>query len=82
MVTLSDVKWAPVDKDTKLAYRTSGRGPLNVLFMHGWGGSGAYFDEVLFSQFRWNTRHYLRSPGTRCIGQATGWLYPGSYCSG
>jgi pimeloyl-ACP methyl ester carboxylesterase len=47
MVTLSDVKWAPVDKDTKLAYRTSGRGPLNVLFMHGWGGSGAYFDEVL-----------------------------------
>lgn len=30
-----------------LAYRTLGDGPLNLLFMHGWGGSGAYFDETL-----------------------------------
>jgi non-heme chloroperoxidase len=30
-----------------IAYRTAGVGPLNLLFMHGWGGSGAYFDEML-----------------------------------
>jgi pimeloyl-ACP methyl ester carboxylesterase len=30
-----------------LSYQTFGSGPLNILFMHGWGGSGAYFDEML-----------------------------------
>lgn len=47
MITFSDQKWAEVDHDTKLAYRTAGDGPLNVLFMHGWAGSGAYFDEAI-----------------------------------
>lgn len=33
--------------DVRIAYRTAGVGPLNLLFLHGWGGSGAYFDETL-----------------------------------
>ena len=35
------------DDGTSIAYRISGDGPRNVLFMHGWGGSGAYWDELL-----------------------------------
>src|SRR5215207_6163116 len=31
----------------QLAYNVYGDGPLNLLFMHGWAGSGAYFDELL-----------------------------------
>jgi pimeloyl-ACP methyl ester carboxylesterase len=31
----------------QLSYQTRGQGPRNLLFMHGWGGSGAYFDELL-----------------------------------
>lgn len=31
----------------EIAYRTAGDGPPHVLFMHGWAGSGAYFDETL-----------------------------------
>jgi len=31
----------------EIAYRTAGKGATNVLFMHGWAGSGAYFDETL-----------------------------------
>ncbi len=31
----------------EIAYRTAGDVPPNVLFMHGWAGSGAYFDPVL-----------------------------------
>jgi len=33
--------------DVQIAYRTVGDGPTNVLFMHGWAGSGAYFDQTL-----------------------------------
>lgn len=29
-----------------LSYKTFGSGPTSVLFMHGWGGSGGYFDEL------------------------------------
>ena len=30
-----------------IAYRTAGNGPPHVLFMHGWAGSGSYFEETL-----------------------------------
>lgn len=30
-----------------IAYRTAGEGPPHLLFMHGWAGSGSYFDETL-----------------------------------
>ncbi|MBZ0303154.1 MAG: alpha/beta hydrolase, partial [Anaerolineae bacterium] len=46
-ITYTDMQWVEVDNDTKLAYRTIGDGPLNLLFMHGWAGSGAYFDETI-----------------------------------
>ena len=29
------------------AYRSSGTGPPELLFVHGWGGSGVYFDETI-----------------------------------
>jgi non-heme chloroperoxidase len=35
------------DDGVNLAYRTRGNGPLNLLFMHGWAGSGAFFDETI-----------------------------------
>jgi pimeloyl-ACP methyl ester carboxylesterase len=35
------------DDGVQLSYQTRGQGPRNLLFMHGWGGSGAYFDELL-----------------------------------
>src|SRR5919199_5674378 len=35
------------DDGVRIAYRAAGEGPLTVLFLHGWGGSGAYFGEVL-----------------------------------
>ena len=38
---------ARTDDGTAIAYRTRGTGPTDVFFMHGWGGSGAYFDEML-----------------------------------
>lgn len=47
MASFSEVNMALVDDDTRIAYRTTGDGPVNLLFMHGWGGSGAYFDETI-----------------------------------
>ena len=38
---------ARTDDGVQLSYQTRGQGPRNLLFMHGWGGSGAYFDELL-----------------------------------
>ena len=38
---------ARAEDGTAIAYRTQGTGPAEVLFMHGWAGSGAYFDEML-----------------------------------
>src|SRR5260370_24364337 len=38
---------ARADDGTAIADRTRGTGPIDVLFMHGWGGSGASFDEIL-----------------------------------
>jgi non-heme chloroperoxidase len=35
------------DDGVNLAYRVRGDGPLNLLFMHGWAGSGAFFDETI-----------------------------------
>lgn len=35
------------DDGVRISYRVIGEGPLTALFMHGWGGSGAYFDETL-----------------------------------
>ena len=35
------------DDGVNLAYQTQGDGPLNLLFMHGWAGSGAFFAETI-----------------------------------
>jgi pimeloyl-ACP methyl ester carboxylesterase len=34
------------DDGISLAYRSVGDGPAGVLFLHGWAGSAAYFDEI------------------------------------
>jgi non-heme chloroperoxidase len=33
--------------EINLSYNTFGDGPRNLLFMHGWAGSGSYWDELL-----------------------------------
>jgi non-heme chloroperoxidase len=33
--------------DVEIAYRVVGDGPTDVLFMHGWAGSGRYFDQTV-----------------------------------
>lgn len=38
---------ALTDDGVRIAYRTRGDGPQALLFLHGWAGSGAYFDETL-----------------------------------
>jgi pimeloyl-ACP methyl ester carboxylesterase len=35
------------DDGVSLAYRSIGDGPIGILFIHGWAGSGAYFDETI-----------------------------------
>lgn len=35
------------DDGVTLSYRVQGHGPTPLLFMHGWAGSGVYFDEVV-----------------------------------
>jgi pimeloyl-ACP methyl ester carboxylesterase len=35
------------DDGVRISYRVEGEGPTTVLFMHGWAGSGVYFDEVV-----------------------------------
>ena len=35
------------DDDVRISYKTIGDGPRDLLFLHGWGGSGSYFDEML-----------------------------------
>jgi len=32
---------------TRIAYNIAGNGPVDLLFMHGWAGSGSYFDGVV-----------------------------------
>ncbi len=46
------------DDGLNIAYRALGTGPYTLLFMHGWAGSGAYFDETL---------KYLDLTGLRAI---------------
>jgi pimeloyl-ACP methyl ester carboxylesterase len=43
----SSVPLARTADGVNIAYRTEGEGPPHVLFMHGWAGSGSYFDETL-----------------------------------
>jgi non-heme chloroperoxidase len=38
---------AMASDDVELGFRTVGDGPTDVLFMHGWAGSGGYFDGVV-----------------------------------
>lgn len=38
---------ARTDDSVSIAYRTRGTGPRNLVFLHGWGGSGNYFDETI-----------------------------------
>jgi non-heme chloroperoxidase len=33
--------------DVEITYRVLGEGPMDVLFMHGWAGSGRYFDQTV-----------------------------------
>lgn len=35
------------DDGVRIAYATHGDGPRNMFFLHGWGGSARYWDEVL-----------------------------------
>ena len=35
------------DDGVALSYATAGDGPPNLLFMHGWAGSGRYFDATI-----------------------------------
>lgn len=35
------------DDGVNISYQTFGAGPRDLLFLHGWGGSGAYWDEML-----------------------------------
>ena len=35
------------DDGVTLGYQVQGHGPTTLLFMHGWAGSGAYFDDVV-----------------------------------
>ena len=46
------------DDGVDISYRLLGTGPCTLLFMHGWAGSGAYFDETL---------KYLDLSGLRAI---------------
>ncbi len=32
---------------TEIDYRTTGEGPTDLILMHGWAGSGAYFDDLI-----------------------------------
>lgn len=41
------MKFAQTNDDVRIAYESRGEGPLTLLFLHGWSGSGAYFDETL-----------------------------------
>jgi pimeloyl-ACP methyl ester carboxylesterase len=43
----SSVPFARTGDGVDIAYQTVGEGPTHVLFMHGWAGSGSYFDETL-----------------------------------
>jgi non-heme chloroperoxidase len=36
------------DDGCALSYATAGEGPPHLLFMHGWAGSGRYFDDTIF----------------------------------
>jgi pimeloyl-ACP methyl ester carboxylesterase len=46
------------DDALRISYSARGDGPLTLLFMHGWSGSGAYFDQTL---------EYLDLTGLRAI---------------
>ena len=37
----------PASDGVTLSYRVQGSGPTTILYMHGWAGSGAHFDEVI-----------------------------------
>lgn len=37
----------PADDGITLSYRVHGSGPTTIMYLHGWAGSGAHFDEVI-----------------------------------
>lgn len=37
----------PANDGVTLSYRVHGSGPTTLIYMHGWAGSGAHFDEVI-----------------------------------
>jgi len=39
------IAWA--NDGVAIAYEVRGKGPSDIVFMHGWAGSGSYFDETL-----------------------------------
>src|SRR5688572_17740363 len=46
------------DDGINISYKSLGDGPRNLLFMHGWAGSSAYWDEML---------RYLNLTGLRTV---------------
>ena len=56
------------DDGISLAYRSVGDGPAGVLFLHGWAGSAAYFDQTSTSR-QAHTRRQLRSARSRGVRQ-------------
>ena len=38
---------AMTDDGTSISYKSAGEGPPNLLCMHGWAGSGRYFDATI-----------------------------------
>jgi pimeloyl-ACP methyl ester carboxylesterase len=45
--TMHSMNTVQTDDGVTLAYQTQGDGPVTLLFMHGWAGSGAFFDETI-----------------------------------
>jgi pimeloyl-ACP methyl ester carboxylesterase len=41
------VPFARTDEGVSIAYETHGNGPKNLVFLHAWGASGNYFDELI-----------------------------------
>lgn len=41
------MSFVKADDGVRISYNVRGEGPLTLLFMHGWAGSGSYFDQTL-----------------------------------
>jgi pimeloyl-ACP methyl ester carboxylesterase len=39
--------FAHTDDGTRIAYETHGKWPLNIMLLHGWGGSASYWRDLV-----------------------------------